>query len=177
MTWFLGIYSKCHVVLQVETKIPGKTVLWLLVAICLLIIFILGFGIGFGSGRNRDTDSRVPFYYFISNSSESCPALSGGRLLTTVGEGQSFEGLSVHLQCEGSYTPYPLSVKCRRRPGTDILEWSNLPVCFPTILVTPEHWSKVPHARSVSCTGDSAQTSCSLNCIQNYAAVEEKKYT
>lgn len=161
---------------QVETKIPGKTVLWLLVAICLLIIFILGFGIGFGSGRNRDTDSRVPFYYFISNSSESCPALSGGRLLTTVGEGQSFEGLSVHLQCEGSYTPYPLSVKCRRRPGTDILEWSNLPVCFPTILVTPEHWSKVPHARSVSCTGDSAQTSCSLNCIQNYAAVEEKKY-
>ena len=139
-------FLKCHVLmLQVETKIPGKTVLWLLVAICLLIIFILGFGIGFGSGRNRDSDSRVPFYYFISNTSESCPALSGGRLLTTVGEGQSFEGLSVHLQCEGSYTPYPLSVKCRRRPGTDILEWSNLPVCFPTILVTPEHWSKVPH--------------------------------
>lgn len=162
---------------QVETKIPGKTVLWLLVAICLLIIFILGFGIGFGSGRNRDSDSRVPFYYFISNTSESCPALSGGRLLTTVGEGQSFEGLSVHLQCEGSYTPYPLSVKCRRRPGTDILEWSNLPVCFPTILVTPEHWSKVPHARSVSCTGDPGLTTCSLNCIQNYAAVEEKKYT
>lgn len=163
--------------MQVETKIPGKTVLWLLVAICVLIIFILGFGIGFGSGRNRDNDSRTPFYYFISNTSESCPRLSGGRLLTTVEEGQSFEGLSVHLQCEGSYTPFPLSVKCRRRPGGGELEWSHLPVCFPTILVTAEHWSKVPHARSVSCTGDSTRTQCRLNCIQNYAAVEEKPYT
>ena len=162
---------------QVETKLPGKTVLWLLVAICILIIFILGFGIGYGSGRNTDNISRQPFYYFISNNSESCPALNGGRLLTTVDEGQSFEGLSVHLQCEGNYTPFPLSVKCRRRPGGKELEWSHLPVCFPTILVTPEHWSKVPHARSVSCTGDSSKTTCSLNCIQNYAAVEEEKYT
>ena len=58
----------------------------------------------------------------------------------------SLQGLSVHLQCEGSYTPYPLSVKCRRGRGGG-LEWSNLPVCFPTILVTPEHWARVPHAR------------------------------
>ena len=65
--------------------------------------------------------------------------------MTTVEEGQSFEGLSVHLQCEGSYTPFPLSVKCRRHPG-GTLQWTNLPVCFPTILVTAEHWSKVPHA-------------------------------
>jgi len=160
---------------QVDTKLPGKTALWLLVAFCVLIIFILGFGIGFGSGRNRDNETRTPFYYFISNTSESCPRLSGGRLLTTVEEGQSFEGLSVHLQCEGSYTPFPLSVKCRRHPG-GTLQWTNLPVCFPTILVTAEHWSKVPHARSVSCTGDSIKTQCRLNCIQNYAAVEEKSY-
>ena len=78
-------------VAQVETKLPGKTVLWLFVSICILIFLVLGFGIGYGSGRNVDSGSRPPFYYFISNTSESCPALSGGRLLTTVGEGQSFE--------------------------------------------------------------------------------------
>ena len=61
-------------------------------AICLLIIFVLGFGIGFGAGSNREGGQPgLPTYYFISNTSESCPALSGGRLLTTVGEGQSFE--------------------------------------------------------------------------------------
>ena len=34
-------------------------------------------------------------YYFLANNSESCPELSGERLLTTVAEGESFEGLSV----------------------------------------------------------------------------------
>ena len=141
---------------QVETKLPGKTVLWLLVSVAVLILFVLGFGIGYGSGRNNDGsgEGRTPFYYFISNTSESCPPLTAERLLTTVGQDQSFEGLSVHLQCEGNYTPFPLSVKCRRRRGSKELEWSHLPVCFPTILVTPEHWSRVPHARyhcHVSC--------------------------
>ena len=79
--------------LQVETKLPGRTVLWLFVAISILIIFVLGFGIGYGSGRNSDgSGDRTPFYYFISNTSESCPALTAERLLTPVGEGQSFEG-------------------------------------------------------------------------------------
>ena len=36
-------------------------------------------------------------YYFLANNSESCPELSGERLLTTVAEGESFEGLSVSL--------------------------------------------------------------------------------
>eukprot|EP00092_Neocalanus_flemingeri_P061662 GFUD01074198.1.p1 GENE.GFUD01074198.1~~GFUD01074198.1.p1 ORF type:complete len:102 (+),score=5.85 GFUD01074198.1:1-306(+) len=91
---------------QVEAKLPGKTVLWLFVAICVLIIFVLGFGIGFGSAGRGDPNSKTqPIYYFISNNSESCPLLSGEKLLTTVAEGQSFEGLTVHLQCQGNYNP------------------------------------------------------------------------
>ena len=39
--------------------------------------------------------SQIPVYYFLANNSESCPELSGERLLTTVAEGESFEGLSV----------------------------------------------------------------------------------
>ena len=70
-----GLSNPC--VAQVETKLPGKTVLWLFVSICILIFLVLGFGIGYGSGRNVDSGSRPPFYYFISNTSESCPALSG----------------------------------------------------------------------------------------------------
>jgi len=165
---------------QVEAKLPGKTVLWLFVAICILIIFVLGFGIGFGSAGRSDPNSKAqPIYYFISNNSESCPMLSGEKLLTTVAEGQSFEGLTVHLQCQGNYNPYPLSVKCQRKKifdGSTVLEWSNLPVCHPAILVTPEHWTKVPHARSVSCSGTPGATECKLHCIQNYAAVEESMY-
>ena len=41
--------------------------------------------------------SQIPVYYFLANNSESCPELSGERLLTTVAEGESFEGLSVSL--------------------------------------------------------------------------------
>ncbi len=31
-------------------------------------------------------------------------------------------------------------------------------------------------ARSVSCTGDSQHTECTLQCIQNYVAVEQARY-
>ena len=41
--------------------------------------------------------SQIPVYYFLANNSESCPERSGERLLTTVAEGESFEGLSVSL--------------------------------------------------------------------------------
>ena len=41
--------------------------------------------------------SQIPVYYFLANNSESCPELSGERLLTTVAEGESFEGLSVRV--------------------------------------------------------------------------------
>ena len=40
----------------------------------------------------------------------------------------------------------------------------------------PGHVSRAT-CRSVSCSGDADQTTCNLNCIQNYAAVEEQKYT
>merc|ERR1719295_458393 len=172
----------------IATQTPGKTVVWVFLGVCVAIVFIIGFGIGFGSaggagdlckGAENCEEGGIPVYYFLANNSESCPELSGEKLLTTVAEGQSFEGLSVHLQCQGNYNPYPLSVKCQRKKlfdGSTVLEWSNLPVCHPAILVTPEHWTKVPHARSVSCSGTPGATECKLHCIQNYAAVEESMY-
>lgn len=177
-----------EITLQVTQKLPGRTVVWLLIGCALILILLIGFGIGFGSARNeacKGADSpgcsagSLPVYYFISNNSQSCPALEAEGLLTTVAAGQSFEGLSVLLQCRGSFNPYPLSVRCQRKKiftGESVLEWSALPVCYPAVLVTPEHWSKVPHARSVSCTGDSQHTECTLQCIQNYVAVEQARY-
>ena len=50
---------------------------------------------------------------FISNNSQSCPPLVAEYLLTTVGHGQSFEGLVVNLACKGNNMPFPTSVKCR----------------------------------------------------------------
>ena len=97
---------------------------WVFMGVCVAIVFIIGFGIGFGSaggagdlcqgaencqeGGVRTTliqviklamrmPSQIPVYYFLANNSESCPELSGERLLTTVAEGESFEGLSVSL--------------------------------------------------------------------------------
>jgi len=172
---------------QVSAKVPGRPVLWLFVSAVILVILLIGFGIGYGSGSSgslcggsEDCSESIPVYYFISNKSEGCPELKGELLLTTVPEGQSFEGLSVHLQCVGDYVPYPLQVKCQRKKvfdGQSILEWSGLPVCYPTMLVTPKHWSKVKHARSVSCTGTPQETVCNMQCIQNYISVEQKKYT
>ena len=101
-------------------KLPGKTVVWVFMGVCVALVFIIGFGIGFGSAggagdlcqgaencqeggvRKRliqvqtlRMPSQIPVYYFLANNSESCPELSGERLLTTVAEGESFEGLSV----------------------------------------------------------------------------------
>ena len=97
-----------EVLMLVSSKLPGKTILWTTFGVFILIIFVLGFGIGYGSGGS---ESSIPVYYFVSRHNESCPALTGERLLTTLREGDSFEGLSVHLQCRGSYVPYPASVR------------------------------------------------------------------
>ena len=95
---------------------------WVFMGVCVALVFIIGFGIGFGSaggagdlcqgaencqeGGVRTTliqvhtlrvPSQIPVYYFLANNSESCPELSGERLLTTVAEGESFEGLSVRV--------------------------------------------------------------------------------
>ena len=177
---------------QVSAKLPSRGVLYAAVAIGVLVVFVVGFGVGYGSkggggvcggeGAPGCSEARVPVYYFVSNNSEACPPLTGERLLTTVEAGGSFEGLSVHLQCRGSYNPFPLTIKCVRKKifdGGSVLQWSHLPVCYPSILVTPQHWSKVPHARSVSCTGGGGggqATACRLHCIQNYVAVERGQY-
>lgn len=173
---------------QVSAKLPGRPLFWLIVSVSLLVILLIGFGIGFGSGSERGgcggkagcSEGSIPIYYFLSNKSESCPALQGERLLTSLAEGHSFEGLSVNLQCAGDYVPYPLQVKCQRKQvfnGQSILEWSGLPVCYPTMLVTPEHWTKIKHGRSVTCTGTPQETVCSLQCIQDYIPVEQQKHT
>jgi len=169
---------------QVSAKVPGRPVFWLLVCACALVILLIGFGIGFGSrSSGSGCGGRFgcnPLYYFINNSSESCPELTGERLITNLPEGGSFEGLSVNLQCQGNYVPYPLQVRCQRKPvfgGGTMLKWSGLPVCYPTMLVTPMHWSKIKHARSVTCEGTSEETVCSMQCIHNYIAVEQSKHT
>merc|ERR1712013_768133 len=109
---------KEEMAMQVSAKLPGKTVIWTFFVVLILIVFVLGFGIGFASnGSNPCSGSSctVPVYLFLSNNSETCPALVGENLLTTVAEGQSFEGLSVNLQCKGNLLPFPTSVKCRRK--------------------------------------------------------------
>ena len=57
-----------------------------------------------------------------------------------------------------------------------VLEWSGVPVCRPTSLVSAQHWRQTLHAQSVVCSGDEAATSCSLRCVLDYVAVEEEQY-
>jgi len=163
---------------QVSRKFPGRPVFWLVVVSVVFLLVILGIGIGYGSKPSGG--SQFPVYLFISNLSESCPPLYAERLATTLEAGQSFEGLSVHLQCKGDYKPYPMMVRCQRKKefdGSSILEWSGLPVCYPSKLVTPQHWNNVKLAQSVSCTGNTQKTECEMHCIQDYVAVEKQKYT
>jgi len=171
-----------ELVLLVSSKLPGKMIIWLTFSVCLLIIFVLGFGIGFGSGNSsacKFGDCAVPVYYFVNNHSESCPPLIAERLVTTVPAGQSFQGLTVELQCRGNYVPFPRAVQCRRKKVFDdryTLEWSNLPVCYPTSLISLQYWKETLHAQSVICSGDTGHTSCKLKCVLNYVAVEETPY-
>ena len=89
----------------------------------------------------------------------------------------NFSGLVVNLACRGDYNVFPNQVKCRRKSPTEpTLEWSHKPVCYPSVLVSKTHWTKALHVRSVSCTGDSTKTSCSLSCIRDYVAVESSPY-
>ena len=88
-----------------------------------------------------------------------------------------FSGLVVNLACRGDYNVFPNQVKCRRKNPTEPdLEWSHIPVCYPSVLVSKTHWTKTLHARSVSCTGDSSGTTCYLSCIRDYIAVESEPY-
>ena len=183
VTWHKMKDEAEDMVMLVSSKLPGKMIIWLTFSVCLLIIFVLGFGIGYGSGNSsacKFGDCAVPVYYFISNhSEESCPPLAAERLATIVAAGQSFEGLSVTLQCRGNYVPFPRVVQCRRKKVLSdhySLEWSNLPVCYPTSLISKEYWKQTLHAQSVVCDGDTKSTSCSLKCVSDYIADEENKY-
>ena len=182
-TWYKLKDEAEELVMLVSSKLPGKMIIWLTFSVSLLIIFVLGFGIGFGSGNSsacKFGDCAVPVYYYISNKThESCPELAAERLLTTVAADQSFEGLTVQLQCRGNYVPYPRAVQCRRKKVFSdrfLLEWSGVPVCYPTSLVSIDHWKKTLHAQSVVCSGDSEATTCSLRCVLDFVAVEERQY-
>jgi len=170
----------------ISSRVPviSKAGCMTIVGISVFLLIVVGFAIGYGSRpANPNPDSATsarliqPNYIFVSNSSGSCPALDGQRLLTTMKYGDSFEGLVVNLACRGDYNVFPNQVKCRRKSSTDpSLEWSHLPVCFPSVLVSKTHWTKALHVRSVSCTGDSQSTKCSLSCIRDYVAVEADPY-
>lgn len=170
--------------LSSRVPVVGKTGCFTIVAIVVFLIFIIAFAIGYGSHRvahGSETSALTqqgPNYVFVSNTSGSCPPLVGQRLLTTMKYGDSFEGLVVNLACRGDYNVFPNQVKCRRKSPTDpTLEWSHLPVCYPSVLVSKTHWTKALHVRSVSCTGDSSRTTCALSCIRDYVAVESDPYT
>jgi hypothetical protein len=152
---------------SLSSRVPviGKTGCFTIIAIAIFLVFVLAFVIGYGSHKQAAAQTG------------SCPPLTGQRLLTTMEYGDSFEGLVVNLACRGDYNVFPNQVKCRRKnPESTILEWSHLPVCYPSVLVSKTHWTKALHVRSVSCTGDSRKTNCVLSCIRDYVAVEADPY-
>jgi hypothetical protein len=165
--------------LAVRTRFHPRTPTVIVITLSTLSIFLIGLGLGLNAGHSSNP-SAIPVYYFLTNHSASCPALSGERLLTSVAAGESFEGLTVLLQCAGGYTPFPVVVKCQRKKqfeGSEVLEWSGLPVCTPSSLVTTKHWKDILHARSVTCTGNSEETRCKLQCLLDYVPVEKRPYS
>ena len=121
----------------IAAKLPGKLIVWNCILSFVLFILILSFALGL-SGNSSSTftcdgpSCKIPSYVFLKNQTASCPALQGEKLLNGLAEGQSFEGLSVLLQCDHGHHPYPISVRCIRKPsldGAEVLKWSGLPVC------------------------------------------------
>jgi len=169
--------------LIVKTKSPPRLGAILILSSIFLTFFLLGLGIGLGSAPSPPCTSPqcfTPIKYFITNHSHTCPTLSGENLAIEVRKEDSFEGLVVPLQCRSGFTPFPLLVKCQRKAEFDshyVLEWSGLPVCYPSLIITKEHWGITPHAKSVSCHGTPQKTSCRLQCVFSYISVEESQYT
>jgi len=165
--------------LAVKTRFHPRTQTIIVITLCVLSIFLIGLGLGLSAGSSKGS-SAIPVYYFLTNHSATCPALSGEKLLTSVAAGESFEGLTVLLQCAGGYTPFPVVVRCQRKKqfdGSEVLEWSGLPVCAPSSLVTAKHWKNTVHARSVTCTGNPGETNCRLQCLLDYVPVEKNPYS
>ena len=175
---------------QVEAKLPRKSFICVAILVCAVLVFLLGIVAGVGSAGAVDCGwcggnvscnvGSIPVYHWLGRTNESCPALTGELLLTTLSEVQSFEGLSVELQCEAGYSPFPLSVQCERRKhydGSSWLQWSNYPVCYPSMKDELDHMSSIQYARSVYCTGSPGYTQCKLHCVNSYVAVEDTSYS
>ncbi|CAB4058454.1 unnamed protein product [Lepeophtheirus salmonis] len=174
---------------HVSNKFPviGRGACVVISALSMALIFVIIIAIWLAStaaprpSDNTSVNSRstvsVPSYLFHHLNNQSCPPLVGGRLLTTMDEGQSFEGLVVSLSCRGGYNAFPNQIKCRRKsPQSPELEWSHVPVCYPSLLISKAYWSQTLHARSVSCNGDSSKTVCRIACINDYIAVERRPF-
>ena len=116
---------------KVESKLPRKSVVCASLLVCCLLVLILGILAGTSAGGGTGS---LPVYHRLPRTNHSCPPLTAEMLSTTVGEGQSFEGLVVLLECRTGYSPFPSSVKCERRKhydGSTWLQWSNYPLCYP----------------------------------------------
>ena len=87
----------------ITSRVPviSKSGCLLIVAISVFLLVILGFAIGYGSRPSQPASASAliqkPNYVFVSNTSGSCPPLAGQRLLTTMNQGDSFEGMYFNL--------------------------------------------------------------------------------
>ena len=136
---------------HVESKRQRKRLFCASLLVCCLLVLILGILAGTSAGG--DTGS-LPVYHRLSRTNHSCPPLTAEMMSTTVGEGQSFEGLVVLLECRTGYSPFPSSVRCERRKhydGSSWLQWSNYPLCYPdmeTVITSTKYARLVVKAMS-----------------------------
>ena len=127
---------------KAEGKLSRKSVFCASLLVCCLLVLILGILAGTRVGGNT---GYLPVYHRLTRTNDSCPPLTGEMLTTTVGEGQSFEGLVVLLECRTGYSPFPSSVRCERRrhyDGSAWLQWSNYPLCYPgmdSVITSTKH--------------------------------------
>ena len=127
---------------KAEGKLSRKSVFCASLLVCCLLVLILGILAGTRVGGNA---GYLPVYHRLTRTNDSCPPLTGEMLTTTVGEGQSFEGLVVLLECRTGYSPFPSSVRCERRrhyDGSAWLQWSNYPLCYPgmdSVMTSTKH--------------------------------------
>ena len=107
---------------HVTNKLPpiGRNACLAFIIVAVAFLFVLGFGVAYAvkTSSSDSTSSSLsstsptssslsaslshPNYVFISNTSYSCPPLTGERLLTTMEKGQSFEGTISQIQISAS---------------------------------------------------------------------------
>lgn len=89
-----------EMVLLAKTKVPPRAQTILVICAAVLAVLLIGLLIGLAARPSSCSgpECRTPVYYFVTNHSASCPAVSGELMVTSVAEGASFEGLVVLVQ-------------------------------------------------------------------------------